>query len=174
MELLARTPWPGVAGGLANPEAEADFERMRSLVSAIREARSSKNIDPRRRVSLHADADLIAAIRSAGGVVETLALLDRVTAEPAPSDAASALFLFEARELALSGLADAVDPDVERRTLRENMAKLEKDIALIEKRLANPGYADKAPAKLVQETRDQLAQKRAERDTAERRLGEIA
>jgi len=97
-----------------------------------------------------------------------------VTTEPAPSDAAPVIVLFEARELALSGLADAVDPEVERRTLRETLAKLDKDIALIEKRLANPGYADKAPAKLVRETREQLAQKQAEREAAERRLGEFA
>jgi len=50
---------------------------------------------------------------------------------------------------------------------------LDGSIAALEKRLSNPGYVDKAPAKLVQETRDQLAAKQAERDATEAALKEL-
>jgi len=171
-DLLCTSGWPEATASLSDPGAERAFERIQTLVSAIREARSAKSVEPRRRVTLHADADTMSLIAQGAGVVETLAGLASCT-ESAP-DGPSAVLLFEGRELAISGLADAVDPAVERAQLADTLAKLEKDIAVVDKRLSNPGYVDKAPAKLVEETRASLAQKQAERDTVQRRLKELS
>ena len=85
----------------------------------------------------------------------------------------TAPFVFEGTDCWLSSLADAADPAAERVRLTESLGKLDKDIAALETRLNNPGYADKAPAKLVQQTRDQLSQKIAEREATKSRLAEL-
>ncbi|MFU8827857.1 MAG: hypothetical protein ACNA8P_00305, partial [Phycisphaerales bacterium] len=57
--------------------------------------------------------------------------------------------------------------------LEESRAKLAKDIAALEGRLANKGYTDKAPAHLVEETRKQLEQKKSELAAVTKRLEEL-
>ena len=46
--------------------------------------------------------------------------------------------------------------------LSQQLEKLKNEIYALEKRLSNKGYVDKAPANLVQETRDSLADKKRE------------
>jgi len=59
---------------------------------------------------------------------------------------------------------------VERERLTEQIAGLDKDIKALEGRLNNPGYVDKAPEHMVNETRAQLAAKQSERDAAAKSL----
>ncbi|HVZ93341.1 MAG TPA: valine--tRNA ligase [Phycisphaerales bacterium] len=172
--LLCTAPWPIAADALIDEKAEAEFLFLQELTDAIRTARATKNVEQRRKITLHADADLIARLskdRVAGGMVESLAGLERVTADKPPQDAV--LFTFRARECALSNLADAMDPAAEKTSLAEQVAKLDKDIAALAGRLNNAGYIQKAPPKLVEESKALLAQKEAERAAAARRLGEL-
>jgi len=175
--LLCRAPWPTIGQelrGSSGVEAgAASFERVRALVEAIRQARSAKQIEPKRRITLHARGEVADVVAGAGGVVETLAGLAQVTPDDPPSSGPTAILLYDGRELTLSGLVEAMDPAAERAALVEAVAKLEKDIDVLDKRLANPGYAQKAPEKMVQETRDTLARKTAERDAMRRRIGEL-
>ena len=175
--LLCRAPWPTIGqelrGSSAVEQGAASFERVRALVEAIRQARSAKQIEPKRRITLHARGEVADVVAGAGGVVETLAGLAQVTPDDPPSSGPTAILLYDGRELTLSGLVEAMDPAAERAALVEAVAKLEKDIDVLDKRLANPGYAQKAPEKMVQETRDTLARKTAERDAMRRRIGEL-
>ncbi len=176
--LLCSAPWPHLSLDLASSPAlkavDAEFSRVKGLVDAIRQARSGQAVEPRRKVTLHSPPELADLIRGAQGVVETLAGLEKVVAEAPAGNTQGAVVVFEGRELLLSNLKDAVDPAVERTALTEGAAKLEKEIAVLEARLANPGYADKAPAKMVQETRDTLARKQAEVGAMRRRLEELS
>jgi len=175
--LLCSAPWPKFSIDLASSPAlkavDAEFSRVKGLVDAIRQARSGQGVEPRRKVTLHSPPELADLIRGAQGVVETLAGIEKVVAEAPAGNTQRAVVVFEGRELLLSNLKDAVDPAVERTALTEGAAKLEKEIAVLEARLANPGYADKAPAKMVQETRDTLARKQAEVGAMRRRLEEL-
>ncbi len=167
-EMLCTAPWPRVAGDLRDEEAERAFERLRTLVTAVRDARAALKIPPRKRLSLHVDAALAKEIGAADGLVETLAGVERVTTD-APRGASSAL-VFEAVEHRLSGLTDATDSVGERERLSKQMADLEKSIRTIEGRLNNPGYIQKAPAKLVEESKALLGSLRAEHATAKESL----
>ncbi|MBL0926707.1 MAG: valine--tRNA ligase [Phycisphaerales bacterium] len=168
---LARAAWPGAAASLRDEAAEADFERLRSVVEGVRAIRASRNIDSRRRPTLHADAAFLTLAKLAGGMVETMAGLGGIVATP-PATAATPLTL-DGREYLLTDLEDAADAAGASELLKQTLTKLDNDIAALEKRLSSPGYAQKAPAKLVQESQQQLAQKRAERDAARRRLEEL-
>ncbi len=160
--MLCVSAWPQFDAALRDESAEAEFGQLQELIRTIRDVRSQQGTPPKKRITLHTSDAIAAQINRGGGVVETLAGLEAVTTD-AP-DGASTAFTFGAEEHRLSGMADAADAGAERERLTKSLTELENAITAFEKRLSNPGYVDKAPAKLVQETRDQLSAKQAERD----------
>jgi valyl-tRNA synthetase len=57
--------------------------------------------------------------------------------------------------------------------LTKQIADMDKSIATLEGRLNNPGYADRAPPAMVQQTRDQLTKAKADRDAAAAALAKL-
>lgn len=159
---LAKSPvaastgmWPRIPETLINDDAEATFDQVRALVSAIREVRSGHTVDDRRRITLHVtDKATALLIENSGGIVETFAGLDEVTTDAAPDDGVS--FVHAGVEHALSNLTEAIDVDAERTRLERRQSELQKQIGGLKGRLSNPGYVDKAPKHLVDESRQQL------------------
>ncbi|MBM4108017.1 MAG: valine--tRNA ligase [Phycisphaerae bacterium] len=161
--LLCTAGWPIVAPSHRDESAERAFERLRGVVTTVRELRARHDVPDKRRVTLHAPPSLLDELAALGpDLVRHLAGAEALTSE-APAGA-SVLFTLDAHECRLSNLADAVDPAAERARLDKVIADRRKTIATLEGRLANPGYADKAPPAMVQQTRDQLA--KAREDTA--------
>ncbi|MBX3385455.1 MAG: valine--tRNA ligase [Phycisphaeraceae bacterium] len=177
--LLCTAGWPRLDAALIDPDAESAFERLRTLISAVREVRSQHQVPPKRRITLHANDAVRSLTTRAPGLVESLAGVESIvfdaaqTASSRNSGAARAAFVFEGAELALSNLADAVDASAERDRVTKRIADLEKSERTIDGRLSNPGYMAKAPAKLVEESRAQLAQIRDELATLRKRMGEL-
>ncbi|MEL7473210.1 MAG: class I tRNA ligase family protein, partial [Planctomycetota bacterium] len=166
-ELLCTAGWPACSMSVRDTEAEAAFDRVRDLVAGAREVRAKHSVPPKRAVTLHLPTPLHDQLARGAGELEllkTLINLEAVTAD-APAGP-SAPFLFESAECQLSNLADAVDAGAERSRLGEEIAQLDKSIKALDGRLSNPGYTEKAPAHLVQQTRDQLDRAKADRDAA--------
>ena len=163
--LLCTAGWPRLADSLHDEAAERDFERLRALITAIREVRAQHNVHDRRKITLHAPAPILAVINgpAAAGLVPTLAGLEAATADK-PGEGAGVPFRFEGHELFISNLADAVDADAEKARLEKLAADLRKSIGTMKGRLDNAGYIAKAPPKLVEESKAQLA--KAEADLA--------
>ncbi len=162
--VLATAGWPRAAASLRDEASERDFERVRTLITAVREVRAQHKVAPRRRITLHGPAALneVVALAQAGpsNIIVSLAELDRVAPDAPTGD--SVAFRFESLELRVSNLADAVDTGAERARLEKLVGDLEKSIATLSGRLNNPGYAEKAPGHMVQQTRDQLAKAQAD------------
>ena len=81
--------------------------------------------------------------------------------------------MYEGQEYRLSDLADAVDASVEKERLTKELADLNKAIGGLEGRLSNPGYTDKAPEHLVNQTRAELEQKKQDRDSMQASLSKL-
>jgi valyl-tRNA synthetase len=171
-DTLCTAGWPVVDDSLVDTDAAETFEKLRDLVDAIRAVRSQHKVEPRRKVALHTAGDLGAFIASTGTLIHTLAGLHTVTAD-AP-EGASASFSHAGNEHALSDLADAVDAGAEKDRLTKELADLQKSVKSLEGRLSNPGYVDKAPEHLVNQTRDQLTQAKADRDAVAAALERLA
>ncbi|MFG0294044.1 MAG: valine--tRNA ligase [Phycisphaerales bacterium JB050] len=171
-ELLCTTPWPDIAADLRNDEAEAAFEYLRGLTESVRQVRAQNKIGFKTPVTLHAPAAVLDRIKAGSGLVETLS---NSTPTTDAHGAGAVPFTYEAEELFVSGFADGsgVDAESAKAQLEESKAKLAKDIAALEGRLANKGYTDKAPAHLVEETRNQLEQKKTELAAVTKRLDEL-
>jgi valyl-tRNA synthetase len=96
-------------------------------------------------------------------LVDQLAGLEAiVTTAPGPGGGKPVPVRYEGHELVLSNLADAIDAGAERERLTRQIAELEKAESTLDKRLSSPGYAQKAPAKLVEDSKAQLERTRAE------------
>ncbi|MBX3375410.1 MAG: valine--tRNA ligase [Phycisphaeraceae bacterium] len=165
---LATAGWPRVEASLRDAEAESQFERLRSLVTAIREVRAQHNVPPKRRITLHTPTSFSP---EESALIETLAGVESITTQIAPAD--SAPFIHEGLELRVSNLADAVDSAAERARLEKAIADADKAIATLQGRLNNPGYAQKAPPAMVEQTKSQLAKAQADRESAKAALARL-
>ena len=171
-ELLGLAPWPEVSESLIHPETEAAFDQLRALVEAIRDVRTTQGLSHKVALTLHTTPDLAARLRAGSGFVETIANLAAVTTDPAEGPALA--LAFEGAELKLTGhAATEGDADAQRERLTRQVADLDKSIAALEARLNNPGYTDKAPAKLVNQTRDQLRAQQDELAAARAALADL-
>lgn len=165
-ELLCTAPWPTVDAALKDPAAEAEFEHLRGLITAIREVRAQHQVQPKRKITLHVPKPRLAKLQTSQLLVATLAGLEEITDQPAPPGGKSVAFAFDAAEFTLGNLADEVDSGSEAARLTRLTADLDKSISTLESRLANPGYALKAPPNMVQQTKDQLDKAKAQRSAA--------
>jgi valyl-tRNA synthetase len=57
----------------------------------------------------------------------------------------------------LVGLKGLVDPGKEGERIARNLKKVDKDVAVLDKRLNNPKFIDKAPPEVVTEAKEQKA-----------------
>ena len=155
-DTLCTAGWPVLEGTLADAASVEKFERVRELVEGIRAVRSQHKVDPKRKVTLHPTGAAAALVEQTGGLVSTLAGLSSVSdGEP---EGPSVTFLFESAEHRLSNLADAIDADAAAEQREKDITDLSKKRKTLEGRLSNPGYVDKAPAHLVDQTREELRQ----------------
>ncbi len=171
-ETLCTSAWPSLDDALADDASERAFERVREIVETVRQVRAQHNVKPRQKVVLHAPASLLEGVPDGERLVGLLAGVERVTGEE--PEGASVPVRLDSIELKLSNLADAMDAGAERARLEKLIADKDKSIAALEKRLNNPGYTDKAPAHLVDQTRQEHASAVAEQDAAKHALEQLS
>ncbi len=148
--------------GKPSDETEQTFSQLQEIIATIRNLRNQYKVDPKRSVtiSILADARTAKPIQENQEMLELLATCTLKQAGPdakPPSDSTRALAA--GAEIFVEGLVDKA-ADAQRNARR--CEELKKQIAALQGRLANPSYAQKAPAHLVQQTRDQLAEAEAE------------
>jgi len=162
--LLCLAGWPKTDGSLHDEQAEAQWARVQGLIGVVREVRSQQQIKPRQRITLHvpeaARSTIEPILETAPEVIEFLAGIGTVSHDDPTTRAVD--IRCEGLDLRLSQLSDEVDTGAELERLTRELAAKAKSIAAMEGRLANPGYSQKAPPHLVQQTRDQLEQAKKE------------
>ena len=156
--ICATAAWPTFDARLRDDRALVEFARIQSLVDAVRKVRGERQVSPKRRITLLASDSVLGLIASSGGVVESLAGIDKVGPSPSERPAAAVAMPFEGSEVLLDGLVDAVDAGAEKARLTKLIADREKQAAGMRAKLGNEAYIAKAPPALVEETRQKLAE----------------
>jgi valyl-tRNA synthetase len=173
--LLALTEWPEYGAELVDPAAESEMRWIIALIEAIRSVRGEMNVPAGARIPL-ALVELDEAGRNAltrnEDLVRRLARLDAITATDAVPEG-SATIAVEGGTFALP-LAEIIDIDAERSRLSKALDKLGREVAGLDKRLSNPRFVESAPAEVVEETRELLAQKREEEGRLQTALARLA
>ncbi|MAE60058.1 MAG: valine--tRNA ligase [Planctomycetaceae bacterium] len=156
-DLCVRAPWPTIDPALIDAQAESDFDWMQQIVAAVRQVRNIHKVSPRQTVPITARASAELADRTAPirDLIQTMASAEVGDISPKitkPDDAVATVI--GDMEIYVHGLVDAA---AESDQLTKRLEDLQKNQSALTGRLNNKGYTDKAPAHLVQQTRDQLA-----------------
>ncbi|MBL4702564.1 MAG: valine--tRNA ligase, partial [Phycisphaeraceae bacterium] len=172
-KLLVHAAWPVATDALIDEDAAKEFDLIVNVVTAIRQVRTAYKISPRQQVvcSVKATGDNKARLETSAGLLKTFAAISELNIAvdtTKPQNAASAVL----GDMEIY-LHDLVDADEEKDRLGKLNIAAEKQAAGLQGRLANPSYADKAPAHLVQQTRDQLTEKQAEVDSLKQQLASL-
>jgi len=144
---IVTTSWPDLAEIPTFPEDAATFRAAIAKVEELRNARAAWGIQPKETMRLEAPAALLA---SAPQLVEAIATL--VRGEVSAYDGAAQGSLRD-QVASIRAVADAAK-------LRERYAKdlerLEGEVARSEKKLANPGFVERAAPDVVAAEREKL------------------
>ena len=89
----------------------------------------------------------------------------------APAQSAQIIVRGEVAALPLAGL---IDLDTERSRLTKELAKLDQDIGVVEKKLGNPDFMARAPEEIVEENRDRKAAAEARKVKVAEALARLA
>jgi valyl-tRNA synthetase len=157
--LLIKATWPTV-GSFAEA-AEHIFPKLQEIISAIRNLRNELKVQPKQKVdvSILAPAEPARQLTENRELIESLATvtLKEVRADLTPPPGA-------ARALA-AGVEIFIDlgqPAGDTGLAEKRCGELQKLTETLRGRLSNEAYTKKAPAHLVQQTKDQLAEAEAE------------
>ncbi|HEY1818738.1 MAG TPA: valine--tRNA ligase [Trebonia sp.] len=148
--------------------AEAEVGSLMRLVTEIRQFRSGQGLNPGQRVP----ARLAGIERTAlAAHEEEIRSLLRLTA-PADGFAATASLLAEGVTVELD-LAGTVDLEAERKRLERDLAAARKEAQSMTAKLGNEGFTSKAPAAIIEKSRDRLQAAEADVARLESRLAAL-
>jgi valyl-tRNA synthetase len=166
---VALAPYPTAADGRLDERVEHDMATLMAAIGAARTVRSEHEVHPTAKVPLElraADENVRALLESQSSLVAFL-----VGTEGAPRVAApggerprGTLVSVAGDVEVLVGLAGLVEPKKEQERIERGVKKLDKDIAVLEKRLASDNFVKNAPPDVVAEARALLEQLRRQRE----------
>ncbi|QOV90530.1 valine--tRNA ligase [Humisphaera borealis] len=157
---LVTAAWPKV--GDVSEAAEHIFPKVQELITGIRQIRNERQVNPKQvvAVSINCPSERARSVEMNREVIEGLSLCTLKEVGPDVQPPAGAAKLLSAGcEIYVEGLVDEAAEKVRIEKRREELTKL---IAGMEGRLSNEQYLAKAPPKLVQQTKDQMAAMKAE------------
>ena len=174
--MLAAYPEPQAE--LIDEDAEWEMQAVIDLITRVRNIRSEMNIKPGERVTLlisAPDEKLRAVFTANASQISRLARASEVSiAEKLEAPRASArAVLIGGAEVAVP-LEGLIDFEQERQRLGKEKDKLSAEVAKLEAQLANPQFAERAPAEKVEEVRARIAdiaQRNAQLDQSISNLG---
>jgi valyl-tRNA synthetase len=174
---LALQPWPHVDQSALNEALEASFAELIEAIRVVRNLRAVAGLKPAQPAPvqfLTGRGELAALLREATADITTLTRAESVAVLDGAAAGGQRALAGVCGELqVLLPLDGLVDLDGLRGRLHKDLAKAEKDITGLAGRLANPNFADKAPAAVVAECKANLAEAEAQADLARRRLAEL-
>lgn len=175
-ETITLAAWPVYDPALENPEAVAEMTLLMDMIRAVRNIRAEVGAPMSRKVELIVKA----------GSEESLAIVERNESyisrfcntssfaaglEPEmPEKAMSAVVTGAELFLPLAGLID-IAQEIAR--LEKEAQTLSAEVERVDKKLGNPGFIAKAPAKVIEEERAKQADYSAKREKVLARIAEL-
>jgi valyl-tRNA synthetase len=176
-ESIMIAPWPAHADKLRDERAERAMNMVMEAIKAVRNIRSELGVAPSRRVECHihaASEDEQKLMQQAAPYFGKLAGISELTiarfGDAKPAQAMSAVVTGAELYLPLSGLID-IAQEVQR--LHAELETLNNEVLRGEKKLANPGFVNKAPADVVEKEQEKLADWQQKRQRVEERIKEL-
>ncbi len=160
---LILSPWPDLPESLIDAGAAEEMDWVVRVIGQIRAVRSEMNVTPGAKVPmLLKDANQVSAgrLQTHKGLIMTLARLESAGVLEGQVPKGSVQDIIDEAAIVLP-LAGILDIEAERARLEKEAAKLQDEIAKHDKKLANKGFTDKAPADVVEIERTRRAEETA-------------
>jgi valyl-tRNA synthetase len=154
---LIKAAWPNA--GPIDEGAEHVFPRLQDVIGVIRNLRNEHKVDQKRIVAVHLAPPEEIAVRVTNEnreLIENLAtctIKQVAMALPQPPNAVRATV-----NNCDVYVEDLINPAAESARTAKRKEELLKEQSTLQARLSNEGYIARAPAKLVQQTKDRLAE----------------
>ena len=160
---LIVSDWPQHEAALVNADAAAEMNRVIELIGAVRSVRQEMNVPVAAKIPLvfvGGDAAARGRLEANRGLVERLARLSGISlADAAPKGAVQ---IVHGDAVAALPVADFIDIAAEKTRLEKEQAKAVKEIAGIDRKLANKNFVERAPKEVVEEQHHRRAGYEAE------------
>ena len=174
-KMLVHGDWPSYGAELADAEADREMGWVIGLIEQVRSVRAQMHVPAGTHVPMLV-SELDAAGRAAWERNETLIL--RLARIESLADVAA--FPKGTVTLPVPGgtfglpLAEIIDVAEEKARLQKTRAKLEKEMGGLKGRLGNPKFVESAPEDVIEETRENLAQREEEAQRLDEALARLA
>ena len=173
-ELLIGAAWPRPVPAWNDPATLADFDALQGVVRAIRNGRAGANCPPSKK--------LAAIVLASGGEAETVRRVAPGISRLANLSSLEVEAAFERPKTAIKVvhggleiyLLDVVDIEAERKRLEGTLGKRRAELEQTERKLANKGFVDRAPAEVVAEERRRRDASLREIEILERSLADLS
>jgi len=157
-DTIATAPYPKAQLERIDAEADAWVQKLKAVVGACRTLRSEMSLSPASRVPLNAFGDQ-AFLREASPVLKTLAKLSEVNVlddEPTFSQATRQSPVAVQGEARLA-LHVEIDVAAEKERLNKEISRLQGEIAKASGKLSNESFVARAPAAVVAQEQQRIA-----------------
>jgi valyl-tRNA synthetase len=164
----------------ADRRAERDFEVVQAFVGSARTIRAEHDVPKNRTVRIHwhtSDDAKRAILEAEQPTIENLARCTMCFEadaskldHPAAHFENAAVFVNPGVRAAVPGV---IDTQKERDRLQRDLKKLEKELEIVEKKLGNPSFIERAPEAVVEKSRRDASQLREQRDRLEAALNAL-
>ncbi|MFS0727355.1 valine--tRNA ligase [Paenibacillus sp. 1P07SE] len=175
-DTITLAEWPQYDAALESPESVNEMGLLMELIRAVRNIRAEVNVPMSKKIelllkpsSLEADAILRRNeeyLRRFCGTSELV--IDQ--AQSAPDKAMTAIVTGVELYLPLAGLLD-IEQEIAR--LNKEISHLNQEVERVEKKLGNPGFVAKAPAKVIEEERAKMNDYATKREKVLARIAEL-
>ncbi|MEE0800783.1 MAG: valine--tRNA ligase [Gemmiger sp.] len=157
-ETIMNEAWPDAAAMQSWPQECADFETLMDYIKAVRATRSDMNVHPAKKTSMIIETANPAAFRKGEAYLARFAFATDVTLVDAyTGDTAGMVTVVTPAARGFIPMMELIDREKELARLNRELAKAEKEAAMFRNQLSNPKFVERAPEKLVAETRTKMA-----------------
>jgi len=172
---LLEARWPEAQPQWVDEQAETAMKFLQVIISEIRTIRAENKIPVPEKVDLwitggQASQQLVGPYEAA---MQLLARLGKITYVQDLSGEKNLLKgVAGTTEIGIK-VAASLDLSQERERLEKELTRIDEDIKKVEARISNPSFLEKAPAAVVEEHQQRLAELRLKKDKLEKSLAEL-
>lgn len=163
-ESIVIAPYPKYDEALNFPTDEANINALIAAIRAVRTCRSDRNVPPSRKTHIYISTDTPDLFADAERYFTSLASATGIELVDDDSSLPNCVKAITDKAVLYIPTGEMVDAAEEKARLEKELAKAEKDIAIISGKLGNASFVEKAPAAVVEAERVKLAKAQAVRE----------
>jgi len=173
---IALQAFPEAKTAWINEDAERQMVQLQEIITAARNIRAELKIDPKKKIAADlssADGGFVELVRQNLDPILRLASLSGLNLSSGRLDSNGGLMRSTAQFDLRIAYGEGVDKQAEINKIKKDADRLGKDIESKRARLADDNFRSKAPAEIIRNLENTLAEREAEREKLGERLAQL-